>query len=128
MQDLPVNFGGYRLMVSEAPSAKLVENKQGELEEKVDRNGVTQFVVSLFAKPVVGPGERSRKGEEINCNLSADPGNGFEPGTYVELVNPQVNVYAIPDSEDPRKISNAGMWFKAAGLKPAGSGGLSSAA
>jgi len=128
MQDLPVNFGGYRLMVSEAPSAKLVENKQGELEEKVDRNGVTQFVVSLFAKPVTGPGERSRKGEEINCNLSADPGDGFEPGTYVELVNPQVNVYAIPDKEDARKIANAGMWFKAEGLKPAGSGGLSSAA
>src|SRR5699024_5867028 len=88
----------------------------------------TQFVVSLIAKPVTGPGERSRKGEEINCNLSADPGDGFEPGTYVELVNPQVHVYAIPDKEDARKIANAGMWFKAEGLKPAGSGGLSSAA
>jgi hypothetical protein len=93
-----------------------------------DRRGETQFVASVFMKAVAGPGEFSRKGEEVTFNLPVDPGDGFEAGMYVELIDPRVNLYTIPDPEDARKIRSAGMWFKAAGLKPAERGGLSSAA
>lgn len=128
MDNLSINLSNYRLMVSEAPTMKMRENGDGEMEPVTNRRGETQFVVSVFAKPVAAPGERARKGEEITVNLPVDPGEGFEPGTYVELVNPVVNMYAIPDRDDPSKIANAGLWFKASGLKPAGQGGLSSAA
>ena len=128
MKDLPISFGGHRVMVTEAPQTKMRENKQGELETVTNREGEQQFIVSLFVKALPSGDGRTGKGEEITVNLPVDPGDGFEPGVYVELINPVVNHYAIPDREDPSKIANAGLWFKAAGLKPAGSGGLSSAA
>lgn len=128
MRDLPINLGGYRLMVTDEPQMKMKQNDQGELEPVTNRDGEQQFVVSLFAKPLPGADGRTGKGEEISVNLTADPGDGFEPGSYVELVNAVVNHYAIADKQDPGKIANAGLWFRAGGLKPAGSGGLSSAA
>ena len=82
----------------------------------VNRDGVTQFVVSLFIKQRVGPGERAPKGEETKVTLETDPGEGFEEDTRVELVNPRINAYQI-DTEDGRSIS--GIAFKALGLKPA---------
>lgn len=128
MDDISINMSNYRLMVVDAPTMKMRQNADGELAPVVNRNGETQFVVSVFIKPITAPGDRARKGEEITVNLPVDPGEGFEPGTYVELINPVVNMYAIPDRDDPSKIANAGLWFKASGLKPAGQGGLSSAA
>ena len=82
-----------------------------------DRNGVIQFVVSLFAKQRVGPGERAPKGEEIRVTLATDPGEGFEEDTRVELIDARLNAYQI-DTEDGRSIS--GIAFKAMGLKPVG--------
>jgi hypothetical protein len=120
MQDIPANLGGYKLIVSEEPSMKMREDREtGQMVPVVDREGVTQFVVSLFAKPIPAPGALARKGEEIKVTLSTDPGEGFEEGTRVELINAVVNLYSMPDKQDPRKIASAGLWFKAAGMKPA---------
>ena len=69
-----------------------------------DRNGVAQFVVSLFVKQRVRPGERAPKGEEIKVTLATDPGEGFDEDTRVELVDPRINSYQI-DSPDGRSIS-----------------------
>lgn len=97
---------------------KMRENEAGEQVPVTDRDGVAQFVVMLFAKAKPQPGVRSARGEEIKVNLSTDPGDGFAEGTYVELVGAVVNTFEIADREDPRKISQAGIWFKANGLKP----------
>ncbi|CCH28563.1 hypothetical protein ABZ816_35130 [Actinosynnema sp. NPDC047251] len=118
LQDLPVMLSGYRLMITEAPVAKVREADDGTVTPVVDRvSGAVQYVVTLFAKPVPVEGRKVGKGEEIRVNLPGDPGKGFEEGTYVELVNAVVNTYEIPDRIDPRKIASAGLWFKAAGLK-----------
>ena len=66
-----------------------------------DRDGVTQFVVSLFIKQRVGPGERAPKGEEIKVTLATDPGPGFEEDTRVELVDPRINAYQIDSAGRP---------------------------
>ncbi|MFD7652933.1 hypothetical protein ACFV4N_03020 [Actinosynnema sp. NPDC059797] len=119
LQDLPVVLDGYRLMITEAPAAKVREAEDGTVSPVVDRvSGEVQYVVTLFAKPVAVEGRRAGKGEEIRVNLPGDPGEGFEEGMYVELVGAVVNTYEIPDRTDPRKIASAGLWFKAAGLKP----------
>jgi hypothetical protein len=128
MQDISINLSTYKLMVTEEPTTKMRRNEHGEDEPVTNRDGELQFVVSLFAKPRRVAGEKTPKGEEITVNLPVDPGEGFEEGSYVELVNPVLNTYAIPDKTDPKKIANAGIWFKAAGLKPAGPGVVSSAA
>ena len=120
MQDIPVNLGGYKLIVSEEPAMKMREDREtGEMVPVVDRQKVTQFVVSLFAKPIPVPGAMPRKGEEIRVTLSSDPGEGFVEGMRVELINAVANLYSMPDREDPRKIASAGLWFKADGMKPA---------
>lgn len=121
MQDISVNLANYTLMVTEEPTVKMREGGNGELVQVTNRAGEVQFVVSLFVKAAPLPGRRS-KGEEITVNLPADPGEGFDLGTYVELINPVINTYEIPDRENPRKIASAGIWFKADGLKPAGRG------
>jgi hypothetical protein len=117
MRDIPVLLNGYRLTVVEPPEPKTRDDGTGRQVTVTDRNGVTQFVVSLFAKQRVGPGERAPKGEEIRVTLATDPGEGFEEDTRVELVDARLNAYQI-DTEDGRSIS--GIAFKAMGLKPVG--------
>lgn len=113
MQDLPVSFGGYRCTVVEAPSPKVRDD--GSVA--TDRDGVTQFVVSLFVRMVPSqPGQRVPKGEEIRVTLGTDPGPGFEEDTRVELIDPRVNAYQV-GGEGGKKVSS-GLWFKAMGLKP----------
>jgi hypothetical protein len=114
MRDIPVMLNGYRLTVVEPPEPKMRDDGHGGQIAVTDRNGVTQFVVSLFAKLRVGPGERAPKGEEIKVTLTTDPGEGFEEDTRVELIDPRINAYQI-DTEDGRSIS--GISFKALGLK-----------
>lgn len=118
MKDIPANLSGHKLMVTEEPQMKMRENKSGEMETVVDRDGVAQFVVMLFVKPKPQPGVRQGKGEEIKVNLSADPGEGFDEGSYVELINPVLNTYEMRG--EGGEITNAGIWFKADGLKPVG--------
>lgn len=117
MRDIPVLLNGYRLTVVEPPEPKTRDDGTGRPVPVTDRNGVTQFVVSLFAKQRVGPGERAPKGEEIKVTLATDPGEGFEEDTRVELIDARLNAYQI-DTEDGRSIS--GIAFKAMGLKPVG--------
>ncbi len=117
MRDLPVVLSGYRCTVVDPPAPKMKDDGNGRQVPVVDRNGVTQFVVALFVKQLVGPGERAPKGEEIRATLETDPGEGFEEGTLVELVNPRVSAYEIK-TDDGRTLS--GISFKATGLKPAG--------
>ena len=112
MRDIPVMLNGYKLTVVEPPMPKTRED--GTVI--TNRDGVTQFVVSLFAKLRTQPGQRAPKGEEIKVTLATDPGPGFEEDTRVELVDPRINSYQI-DSADGRSIS--GLAFKALGLKPA---------
>ena len=116
MRDIPVMLSGYKLTVVDPPAPKMREDGRGGWMPVTDRQGVTQFVVSLFAKLRVQPGERAPKGEEIKVTLATDPGPGFDEDTRVELVDPRINPYQI-DSPDGRSIS--GLAFKAVGLKPA---------
>ena len=113
MRDIPVMLNGYKLTVVEPPMPKTRED--GTVI--TNREGVTQFVVSLFVKQRVAAGERAPKGEEIKVTLATDPGPGFDEDTRVELVDPRINSYQI-DSPDGRSIS--GISFKAMGLKPVG--------
>jgi hypothetical protein len=127
MKDIAFIASNYRFMVTEAPTMKTKEGKSGEFETVVDkRTGEVQFVVMLFAKPKPVPGQRVGKGEEIKVNLPSDPGDGFDEGTYVELVNPVLNTYEMTNDEG--RITGSGLWFKAEGLKPAGQGAASVAA
>ena len=116
MRDLPVMLSGYRCTVVDPPCPKTRDDGAGGQLVVTDRNGVTQFVVSLFVKQRVQPGERAPKGEEIKVTLATDPGPGFDEDTRVELVDPRISPYQI-DSPDGRSIS--GLAFKAVGLKPA---------
>ena len=115
MRDLKVLLNDYKLVVVEPPAPKMREDGQGGLVVVTDREGVTQFVVSLFAKLRVEGGVRAPKGEEIKVTLETDPGPGFEEDARVELINPRINAYQI-DSPDGRSIF--GISFKATGLTP----------
>ncbi|GDY28766.1 hypothetical protein [Gandjariella thermophila] len=109
MRDIPVNLGGFKLRITEEPSMKMRE-RDGQ-KEPVTVDGVRQFTVSLFAKR---PGQ---KGEEIRVTLPADPGEGFEEGDLVELIDATVSPYSFTNG---RGETVSGMAFKAAGLKPLG--------
>ncbi|MDN5919320.1 MAG: hypothetical protein L0I76_30195 [Pseudonocardia sp.] len=107
---------GYKLTIVEPPAPKTREDDNGALVPITDREGVTQFVVSLFAKLQVPAGQRAPKGEEIKVTLTADPGEGFPEDGRVQLIDAKLNPYQI-DSPDGRSIS--GVAFKAMGLKHA---------
>ncbi len=117
MRDLPVMLNGYKLTVVEPPAPKMREDGNGALVPVTNRDGVTQFVVSVFAKLRVGAGERAPKGEEIKVTLETDPGEGFEEDARVELVAPRINAYQIEQGQG-RVLS--GLAFKALGLTPVG--------
>jgi hypothetical protein len=117
VKNLPVLLSGYRLTIVDPPCPKTKDDGNGGQVVVVDRNGVTQYVVAVFIKQLVGAGERAPKGEEIKVTLETDPGPGFDEGDRVELINPRINSYQI-DTDDGRSIS--GIAFKALGLKPAG--------
>ncbi|MDQ2709326.1 MAG: hypothetical protein M3Z25_17595 [Actinomycetota bacterium] len=113
MRDLAVVMSEYRLTVVEEPGMKLKRDGSGPV---LDRDGVAQFVVSVFAKRLATPGEFAAKGEELRVTLATDPGEGFQEGLRVELVDPRVNAWEIRDDETGRVSS--GLAFKALGLKP----------
>lgn len=113
MRDIPVMLDGYKLTVVEPPAPKTRED--GTVV--TNRDGVTQFVVAVFAKLRTQPGQRAPKGEEIKVTLETDPGPGIEEDARVELIGARINAYQI-DSPDGRSIS--GISFKAMGLTPLG--------
>ncbi|MBP2474006.1 sialic acid synthase SpsE [Crossiella equi] len=110
MRNLPVNLSGFRLMVTEAPTPKTRLDDNGQTLLATNRDGSQQFVVSLFAKQRVAAGERAFKGEEIKVTLTCDPGESFDEGDYVELVNGTVSFWS--------NERGAGLSFRADGLKP----------
>jgi hypothetical protein len=112
MQNIPAMLNGYRMSVVDPPAPKVRED--GSMV--VNRDGVTQFVVSVFAKLRPGPGERAPKGEELKVTLETDPGQGFEEGARVELISPRVSPYEIK-GDNGRTVS--GLAFRAMGLSPA---------
>lgn len=118
MRDLPVVLDGYKLTVVEPPAPKMREDGNGNAVPVTNRDGVTQFVVSLFAKLRTQPGQRAPKGEEIKVTLETDPGADFPEDMRVALLNPRISPFQI-DSPDGRSIS--GIAFKAMGLAPAAS-------
>lgn len=120
MRNIPVNLNGFKLTITEAPALKMRENEDKQMVVVTDGNGVQQFVVSLFVKPLPRDGRPAGKGEEIRVTLATDPGEGFEEGMRVELIDPTVSAWAMGD--------RSGLSFRAMGLKPAGRSGLSSAA
>ncbi|QIZ36475.1 hypothetical protein [Saccharopolyspora sp. ASAGF58] len=116
LKNIPVNMQGYKLMITEAPTVKMRENDNGVAEAVTDRQGVQQFVVSLFAKKRPQPGEFAEKGEEIKVTLTVDPGEGFEEGTYVQLVDATTS----PWQTERNGRYSSGISFKAHGLTPLG--------
>lgn len=115
MQDIPINLGGYRLMVTEEPAVKMRENRAGELEPVVNKAGEMQYVVTLFAKTRLVAGQRPSKGEEIRVNLPGPPSDECPEGSYVELVGAVINTYEMRG--DNGQITASGVWFKAQGVK-----------
>ena len=109
MRNIPINLGGYRLMITESPTVKTREGKDGRDEVVTDNEGVTKFVVSVFAKV------KGQKGEEIKVTLSTDPGSDFEDGALVELVDATISPSAF---KNDRGETVAGVAFSAGGLKP----------
>jgi hypothetical protein len=115
VRDLPVILDQYKLTIVEPPAPKMRE-ENGNLVPVLDRQGARQFVVSLFAKLQVPPGQRAPKGEEIKVTLECDPGDGFHEDMRVALHQPRINAYQI---ENNGRVTS-GISFKAAGLAPAG--------
>lgn len=109
MRNIPVDLGGYRLMVTELPTMKTRKNDAGQEEVVTDSEGAAKFVVSLFAKT------KGQKGEEIKVTLSTDPGQVIEEGDVVQLVNATISPYSF---RNDRGETVAGIAFAAVGLKP----------
>jgi hypothetical protein len=118
MRDISVNLGDHRLTIVEHPTVKMKRDGSGPV---LDRNGAAQFVVSVFVKKIPVAGEFAPKGEELRVTLATDPGEGYQEGLRVELVDPRVNAWEMRDEETGRVTS--GLAFKALGLKPAPLGG-----
>jgi hypothetical protein len=111
VQDIPVILDGITLMVSEAPTIKMITDDNGVTRPSVTKDGVTQFTVSLFAKPKPVPGEaRQGRGEEVKFTLATDPGGDFPVGSYVELISPAVRYW--------ERDGRSGLTYKALGLTP----------
>ena len=112
--EIHVVLSGYKITVVEPPGPKMKETENGGQTVVVNREGVTQFVVSVFAKLRPVAGRRPRKGSEVRVTLETDPGDGFPEGTEVELISPRVRAYQMGSGENMR----SGLSFKAAGLTP----------
>ncbi|MFT7837583.1 hypothetical protein Q5530_15695 [Saccharothrix sp. BKS2] len=111
LSNIPVLLDGYTLQVTEVPTLKMkIDDKTQQEIPATDRDGAQLFVVRLFAKPPAGPSGRRGKGDEIAVTLATDPGDQFEEGDRVDLVDPTVSMW----SND----FGAGLSFRAAALVP----------
>ncbi|GAB3236460.1 hypothetical protein GCM10027447_34830 [Glycomyces halotolerans] len=120
MQNLPVDLGGYKLMVTEAPEMKTrVDKETGQVVPATGYDSdEPQFVVVLFAKAKeANANGRRSKGEEIKVTLPRDPGDGFEEGALVELSGATVSPYEIKEGG---AITMSGLSFKARSIVPVG--------
>lgn len=121
MRDLPVDLGGYKLLVTEAPEMKTrVDRETGQVVPATEfGSDEPQFVVMLFAKQrEAGPNGRKSKGEEIKVTLPRQPGEEIEEGTYVELSGVLASPYEMKNEKGV--ITNSGLSFKARSIVPLG--------
>ncbi|SFR29358.1 hypothetical protein SAMN04488564_118159 [Lentzea waywayandensis] len=107
MRNQKLDMSETRLMLTELPELKTRE-VDGHTEVVTDQDGANQYVVSLFKKQ---PGA---KGEEIRVTLSADPGDGFEDGDSIELIDPRASFYSFRNG---RGENVAGIAYRALGLR-----------
>ena len=120
MQNIPVLMSGYELMITLPPETKMRETekdgkKTGEYAPVTNKKGEVQFTVSVLARQVSTPGQPARKGEELKVSLTVDPGEGFVPGSLVELVNPVINSYSFKNDAGE---TVSGISWRADGLTP----------
>ncbi|MGA6165162.1 hypothetical protein [Amycolatopsis magusensis] len=109
MRNIPVNLSGYRLRISEPPAMKM-RKKDGREEVVTDgTTGEAKFAVALFVKAA------NQKGEEIRVTLDSDPGESFEEGQVVELIDAQVSPYSFKNDKNE---TVSGIAFSAMGIKP----------
>ena len=107
MRNIPVNLGGFKLRVVEAPQIKT--NDEGVVAMVYGTND-PQYVIGVFAKPTqVDEKGRRGRGEELRVTLMSDPGQ-VEEGDMVELIAPTVSHW--------EKDGRSGLSWKAQGLKP----------
>ncbi|MBB5910491.1 hypothetical protein [Actinoalloteichus hymeniacidonis] len=112
-----MNLTGYKLMITEAPQMKMrTDDVTGVESVATGFDGAPQFVVKLFMKKRPVEGERVPKGEEYAVTLRADPGDGFDEGSYVELIDATVS----PWQNQRGSRFSSGISFSALGLKPTG--------
>jgi hypothetical protein len=114
LRNIPVELSGHKVLVTEAPTLKMREGKNGEPEVVTDYSGATQYVVVLFVKPRPNEQGRAGKGAEIKCTLETDPGAEVSEGDLVELINPRVSHWE--NEIDGRQMS--GLAWRATGVKP----------
>jgi hypothetical protein len=114
MRDISINLQDHRVTVVESPDVK----RRLDGSPVLDRDGATQFVVSVFVKRLPIPGQRAPKGEEVRVTLGSDPGEIAE-GEWVEFIDPRVSPWEMRDEATGRVSS--GLSFRAAGMKVAGS-------
>ena len=73
-KNVPIVTSGYKLTVVEPPAPKTRDDGQGGQVVVTDRQGVTQFVVSLFAKLRVDGGVAGAEGGGDQGDLGDRPG------------------------------------------------------
>jgi hypothetical protein len=111
LKHIPIVLDGYTLQVTEVPTLKMNIDKETQQETPARAyDGSQLFTVKLFAKPPAGPTGKRGKGEEIGVTLMTDPGDDFEEGDPVDLVDPTVSSWA--------NDFGAGLSFRAAALVP----------
>lgn len=113
LKNIPVVLEGYKLRVTEEPTAKTYTNDDGVAEMAVDPTTKTQlFVVSVLMKQRPSEqGGRVGKGFEVKVTLDADPGE-IEEGQVVELIKPRISQW--------EKNGRNGVAVRATGLTPVG--------
>ena len=116
LRNIPVELSGHKVLVTEAPTVKTREGKNGVAEVVTDYSGATQYVVVLFVKPRPNEQGRAGKGAEIKCTLETDPGDAVSEGDLVELINPRISHWE--NEIDGRVMS--GLAWRATGIKPVG--------
>ncbi|MFD5831333.1 hypothetical protein [Lentzea sp. NPDC060358] len=106
MKNMPIILSDRRLMLTELPTLKTRE-VDGHTEIVTDKDGAQQFVVSLFMKA------KGEKGEEVKVTLGTDPGDGFDEGDIVDLVDPRASFYSFKNG---RGETVSGIAYRAMGL------------
>ncbi|MHA6798295.1 hypothetical protein [Bounagaea algeriensis] len=114
LRNIPVLLEGYKLQVSEEPTVKTREDENGNEVVVTDYQGATQYLVSLFVKPVGQDGKPRGKGDEIKVTVATEPEEEVTEGSRVELVDPRVSHW----QNDFGNGTTSGLSWKATGIKP----------